>query len=311
MSRRVHPTRLFFASLWLLLVPALHAAPPAEIVVASYNVRNYVGETVPVPGERAPARPKSERSKAVLIRIIRELKPDVLGLCEMGDPAQLTDLQNRLRAAGLELPYAEHVPGSDATRHLALLSRYPIIARNSQPELGYVLAGAPRRLERGLLDVTVQVNAAYQLRLVGVHLKSKLATADGSDIIRRHESARLRQYLEGVLAAAPDTNLLLFGDFNETRDQPAIRELLDRRGAPFLDDLAGEDTHGDRWTHYYPAADSYARIDYLFASPGLWPELRNRKAHLPREPDWLEASDHRPIYVHLRPQEKSPSAPKP
>ena len=74
---------------------------------------------------------KPQNEVDALIEIISAANPDILGVCEIGKYADLTDLQNRLAAAGVKLPHAHRVHGSDPTRALALLSRYPIVKTNS------------------------------------------------------------------------------------------------------------------------------------------------------------------------------------
>ncbi len=79
--------------------------------------------------------------------------------------------------------------------------------------------GKPEKVRRGFLDVTIQVNAGYQLRLVGAHLKSKLPIREGEALVRRMEAELLRKHLDGILGAAPETNLICYGDFNDTRNE--------------------------------------------------------------------------------------------
>src|SRR5688572_2011288 len=157
-----------------LLGAVLFAQSPREIVVASYNVQNYIGEeSEGFNGQ--PAKPKSEKSIAALIRIIKEINPDVLGVCEMGRPQRFEDFKNRLREAGLEYVDSEYVQSADPDRHLALLSKFPIVSRQSVSDVEYELNGTVEKVKRGFLDVTIRVNPEYDLRMVGVHLKSKLA----------------------------------------------------------------------------------------------------------------------------------------
>jgi len=78
------------------------------------------------------------------------------------------------------------------------------------------------------------------------------------------------------------------------------------KGSPtHMSDLWAKDALGDRWTHYWKTADQYSRIDYLFVSPGLWPETLRDTATVYRSPNWFEASDHRPVFVTIVPKEKS------
>ena len=58
-----------------------------------------------------------------------------------------------MREAGLELPFSEYVSAADRERHLALLSRFPIVERHSEKESFYDLNGQRESVERGFLDV--------------------------------------------------------------------------------------------------------------------------------------------------------------
>jgi endonuclease/exonuclease/phosphatase family metal-dependent hydrolase len=296
--------RRYCCSLFALLAAtAPLRAEPAPITVASYNLENYLSpeDAAQSPGARH-ARPKSEKSAAAVTRIVHELAPDILGLCEMGSPQEFELFRSRLHDAGLDYGESEYVSAIDSERHLALLSRFPITARHSQPNLTFELNGAPHKVARGLLDVTVRINAAYELRLIGVHLKSKLAAPEGESVIRRQEAALVRHYIEQLLAAAPETNLLLYGDFNDYRNEAPIQTITGPRGArDFLTELPAADSAGERWTHYWKPADLYARIDYFFASRALLHEVAAGKTGIYRGEGWFEASDHRPIYTAIVP----------
>jgi endonuclease/exonuclease/phosphatase family metal-dependent hydrolase len=282
----------------------LHAAP-REIVVASYNVQNYLGEDTD-PNDGFKTRPKSEKSIAAMVRVIQEVNPDILGVCEMGRPEQFEDFKARLQTAGLAFTDFEYVQAADPDRHLALLSRFPIVARNSVTDISYELNGQTEKVKRGFLDVTVRINPGYDLRLVGVHLKSKLPVPQGEALMRRHEAQLLRAHLEKIITADPEVNLIAYGDFNDTKNEPPIQEIMGVRGsATFMADLWAKDALGDRWTHYWRTADEYSRIDYLFVSPALFREVILEKSHVYRSEFWNDASDHRAIYTSIVPENKS------
>jgi len=283
---------------------ALGAAPP-EIVVCHYNVRNYVDAQPAEPGNKYGTKAKPEAEIAAVVQIIKEINPDILGVCEMGSPERFGDFKQRLAAAGLDYADSEYVQAADEDRRLALVSRFPIVARNSQRDVSYDLNGAVQKVKRGFLDVTVQVTPTYQLRLVGVHLKSKLPAPGGDALIRRHEALELRRYVDQILTAEPQTNLVCYGDFNDSKDQPMFHEVSGVRGTPtYLDDLPAKDALGDRWTYYWTVADEYARIDYLFVSPALVREVVMEKSRVYRGDLWAKASDHRAVYASIIPLDR-------
>jgi endonuclease/exonuclease/phosphatase family metal-dependent hydrolase len=290
-----------FACVLVLVLGLLVSAQAAQqIVVATYNVENYVGASPDGARGRTAARPKSEKEIAALIRIIQEINPDILGICEMGSPERFDDFKKRLSAVGLDYVASEYLAAADDDRRLALLSRFPIVARDSRADVPFELDGRPEKVRRGFLDVTVQVNPGYRLRLVGAHLKSKLPTPAGEALIRRMESELLRKHLDRILTAEPATNLLCYGDFNDTRNQPAIQEIMGPKNSPLhMADLWAEDAVGDRWTHYWKTADEYSRIDYIFVSRALFREVVRTKSRIYRSEFWNEASDHRPVFTTI------------
>ncbi len=300
--------RLLFALGCLLWVFA--SAGPADhrqlrpIVVCQYNVENYVGEDQHAQGVRR-AKPKSESEITALIRVIKEINPDILGVSEMGSPERFQDFQARLKAAGLGYIDSEYVDGPDPDRHLALLSRFPIVARNSVRDLSFPLNGISEKVRRGFLDVTVQVNGEYQLRLVGAHLKSKLGAPQGEALLRRNEAHLLRAHLNAILLAEPTLKLLCYGDFNDLKNEPTFHEISGVRGAPgYMADLWLKDSVGDRWTHYWRAADLYSRIDYILASPSVLGTVQLEKSGVYRSDFWNQASDHRPVYATIVPRNR-------
>ena len=282
-------------------------AAPNEIVVCQYNVRNYVNEKPKGPDDKYGTKAKPESEIAALIAIIKDINPDILGVCEMGTPDRFEDFKKRLAEAGLGYTDSEYVQAADPDRHLALVSRFPIIARGSAADVSFELDGKQEKVRRGFLDVTVQVNPDYRLRLVGTHLKSKLPTPEGEAIIRRYEAQKLRAHVEKIMADDPQVNLLCYGDFNDTKNEPMFTEVSGVRGsANYLSDLWAKDSLGDKWTHYWRVADQYSRIDYLFASPALFREVVLAKSRVYRSEanDWADASDHRAVFTSIIPLNK-------
>jgi hypothetical protein len=103
--------------------------------VATYNVENYLDDTA------SRCCVKSAASKAKVRECLRALRPDVLALQEMGGVAALLELRAALKAEGFDLPHWEHVAGSDANVHLAILSRFPFFARRPHTDDSFELGG--------------------------------------------------------------------------------------------------------------------------------------------------------------------------
>lgn len=267
-----------------------------DVLFAGYNVENYA--PVAMAGGRAA---KSAGAAAAVVQVIREINPDILGVCEMGGALQFEEFRQRLAAAGMGYVDAEWVDSPDPDRHLALVSRFPIVSRQSVSDLSYDGGGLRQKVLRGFLDVTVEIQPGFRLRIVGAHLKSKRPTREGSaDLERRQEAHLLRRHLDGILAADPAMPLLVFGDFNDTKDQPALQEITGRRGADSaLTELQLADSMGDRWTHHWKLCDVYSRIDFLFVNRALAARVIHAASGVHRSPIWSQASDHRPVYATL------------
>lgn len=289
---------LGMASVLCWIISWSAAGRAAEITFAHYNVANYLAKYRREGNERVfETKPESE--KAAVVRIVSQIQPDILGVAEMGPEDQFQEFCNRLETAGLNLPYHEYVAGPDPDRHLAFLSRFKIVDRHSETNISYELNGNPEKVERGFLDVTVEIKPSYHLRFIGAHLKSKLPVPNGEGLLRWNEAKLLRQHVDGALSQQPA--LIVYGDFNDTKDQPAIQEVLgSKRSAGHLTDIALTDMVGDRWTYYRQFTDTYDRIDYILVGELLLASVEKQKCFVYRGPDWNLASDHRPVVAVLR-----------
>ncbi len=287
------------ALLAFLAIPSARADGPPEIVFAGYNLEDYFQASDFPDGKEKVS--KSPEAIAAEIRVIQDIHPDILGVCEMGPPAEFAGFQALLKNAGLDFPYTEYVQGPDPERHVALLSRYPIVSRQSMTDVPYEFDGREEKVSRGFLDVTIAVGG-IPLRFIGVHLKSKLKdTWEDEAELRRNEAHLLRQHIDTVLAADPGTRLVVYGDFNDTKESPALKEIEGARNAPgALRDLWLKDAQGDHWTEYWNYADVYSRIDYIMVTHDLLPAVDYAKSYVNRSPEWNKASDHRAVVAAFR-----------
>ena len=283
-------------------IPSVHAGDtgnPAEIVFASYNLENYFQASDFPDGKEKIS--KSQESIDAEIHVIQDIHPDILGVCEMGPPAEFADFKARLKAAGLDYPDTEYVQGPDPERHVALLSKYPISSRQSLTAVSYQLDGREQKVTRGILDVTISVGQTT-LRFIGVHLKSKLKdTWEDETELRRNEAHLLRAHLDSVLDSDAAAKLVVYGDFNDTKNEPCLKEIMGGRNSPHsMRDLWLKDTDGDHWTEYWNTADVYSRIDYILVTRDLLPAVDYPKSYIYRSPYWNKASDHRAVVAAFR-----------
>ncbi len=289
----------------LLPVPASPGAAPdpgtSAITFVAWNVRNY---TMSPAGNRegesaTPA--KSTESAQAVAATLAQLKPDIVGLSEIGTRRDLQDLQDRLNKLGVDLPYRAWVDGTDRERHLALLSRFPLREVRHDTKSGFVLGGLPQRVQRGFLDCSAMIRPGFPLRILGAHFKSRrVVPAFDQAEFRRQESLLLRAKIEEILRRDADTPLLLFGDLNDHKNSPSVAGLAGKRGATgSLEILELADKFGDQWTYHWSESDEYSRVDYVMVSRALLPLVRKKTSAIHRAGQWDEASDHRPLVVKI------------
>ncbi len=295
---------LFLTAAWLAaaIMPwRLEAADTFSI--ATYNLENYLD----APSGRRPA--KSDASKAKIREGLRKLNADILALQEVGSQDALQELRSSLRADGLDYRHWEFVNGSDTNIHVAVLSKFPILARRSHTNESFLLNGRRFRVSRGIAEVDVRVNPNYKLTLLAAHLKSRreVPEADQADL-REHEAVILRRFIEERLEADPDINLAVLGDFNDIRNSRPIKMLIGRGTHSLIDTRPAERNGDDQpspnprlpprnvvWTHYYAVEETYSRIDYILVSPGMAKEWDQAGSHVLAISNWGLASDHRPV----------------
>ncbi len=269
-----------------------------DFVFAAYNVENYF--TVSRVKDQSAGAPKSEASVAALVRVFSAVRADAIGLAEVGTPEDLEDLRQRLKASGLDYPHTEFIKAAEGDRNLALLSRVPIVARQSVHDLTYEMDGTLQRMRRGILDVTLEPAHGRPLRVVGAHLKSRLMRNSANEALaRRSEAGLLRHHIDQILRADPDALLLVWGDFNDVKSSATVTEILGTKGNALFD-LAPSDKQGDRWTWHDAVNDNYQRVDFVFASQALRSSVVPSRTRVHRAADWRVASDHRPVVVGLR-----------
>jgi endonuclease/exonuclease/phosphatase family metal-dependent hydrolase len=299
---------LFFA--FLALSPTLLRAEVFR--VAAYNLENYLDQ--PTESRRV----KSAEAKAKIRESIRALKPDVISFEEMGSTNALLELRASLKTEGLDFPYWEHVSGFDTNIHVAVLSRFPIIARRPHTNDNFLLDGRRFSVSRGFLDVDIQVATNYSFTLLGAHLKSKrpVPEADESDL-RLHEAKLLREKVDAILTANPNANLVVLGDFNNTKDSTSTKTVIGQGKFKLIDTRPAERNGDDAptpnrryspmnvtWTYYYGVEDSYSRIDYILLSPGMAREWVKSETYVLTMPNWGVGSDHRPIVAGFEAEER-------
>lgn len=302
MNLSVTGLRISVAGSFVLVFSALLHAETFR--VATYNVENYLDQ----PTESRP-HPKSAEARAKIREGIRALRPDVLALEEMGTTNALLELRDSLKAEGLDLPYWEHVSGSDTNIHVAVLSRFPFAARRPHTNETFLLSGRRFRVSRGFAEVDIKVNSNFSFALIAAHLKSRRPVPEADEAEMRLEEAKaLRKIIDADLAANPRANLIVLGDFNDNPNSASTREIIGRGRFKLIDTRPAE-RNGDNapnenpryeprritWTHHYGVEDSFSRIDYIMLSPGCAKAWVTNETYVLAISNWGVGSDHRPL----------------
>lgn len=282
---------------------AANAAAPASstgLRFVGYNVENWLILENRFDYETKVATknaPKPDKEKSAVVEILHNARPDVLGVCEIGSKEDLLDIQTRLKTAGLDLPHSHFASGVDSSRHLGLLSRFPIIATAQPKDSQYQLNGKEYGIQRGILDATVQSPDQRTWRFLGVHLKSKRDIEDGDqNQMRINEAQLLRKHIDEILKADPQARLISYGDFNDTRASAPIRIIQGPNNSPrAMSPIGLHDSRNEYWTHFWAKEDSYSRFDYIFFSQALKNEVLFKECGILDPANWNEASDHRAV----------------
>ena len=266
-----------------------------------HNVQNYF-----VAGEQARSRysnkPKSEKARQAVAEVIASAKPDVVGLIEMGGPLALKDLQLRLRELGCDLPHSSILLRDGEDRALAVLSRYPLVQVQSRANHG-LYGQQKRKMLRGILDVTIGVPDGRYFRVVGAHLKSRVADDEAAaDSLRAREARTLAMYLQQTMRQQTAMPVLVYGDWNDGPGDASLGVLTQGVSADAaLQRLSPEDTDGDGWTLYYKAEREYYTFDQIYVNSVLRARRgRSCKSGIVDIPAGKTASDHRAVWCDVR-----------
>jgi endonuclease/exonuclease/phosphatase family metal-dependent hydrolase len=270
-------------------IPDKEDAVLTPFTFITYNVKNWLTSN------QSPE--KSPESKEAIIALLADGKPDVIGLSEIGSKNDVVEICGLLREAGTDLPHIHHTGGADAVRHLAILSRFPIISVE-QPDLD--IPGTDQSMQRGILDVTLSVGGR-PVRFLGLHLKSKRIVPEFDEaLLRVQEAGHVRNHIDGILAANPSALLVAYGDFNDTTRSLSTRIIYGTYRTPgYMNPIHVKDSRGETWTHRYQVQDSYSRIDFVTVSSAMRRHVKKTESRIIDGASWDIASDHRPVLIRF------------
>jgi endonuclease/exonuclease/phosphatase family metal-dependent hydrolase len=311
---RTKGTIFTWGSLVLFVIVSGRVCQCAETFrVATYNVENYLDQPT-------ASRPhvKSSEAKTKIRESISAMNPDVLALEEMGGTNALMELRRALQTDGQNFPFWEHVASYDTNIHVAVLSKFPIIACRPHTNELFLLDGRRFQVKRGFAEVDIAAATNFTFTLIVAHLKSQLITPEADEAEERLGEAKvLRGIIDARLEKNPNARLIVLGDFNDEKDSAALREIIGR-GRTKLTDTRPAERNGDTapgeppyfeprnvaWTYFFGKTDSYSRIDYILLSPAMKRNWSAAESFIPAVPNWGLGSDHRPIVAGFSTAEK-------
>lgn len=272
--------------------------------VATYNVDTYLDQ----PTESRP-HVKTAEAKAEVRKVIHAMNPDVIALEEMGSTNALLELRDSLKSEGLDFPYWEHVSGWDTNIHIAVLSKFPFVARHPHTNDEFLLDDKRFHVSRGFAELEIQPAPGVTFTLIAVHLKSRLPDSGTDPDEQRFEEAKvLRHIIDQHFKANPNAKLVVLGDFNDVKNSDSVRDVIGRGKFKLIDTRPAERNGDDvpseppyyeprnvTWTYFYGKDDTYSRIDYILLSPAMARNWLKNETYVSTVSNWGVASDHRPI----------------
>jgi endonuclease/exonuclease/phosphatase family metal-dependent hydrolase len=274
----------------------------AETVrVASYNLRNYTATDRVVDKAWTPDYPKPEEEKDALRAVILAVRPDVIVFEEMGPPAYVEELRLDLERSGLLYPYSVHFEADDKDRCLAALSKIPFEKVNKITDMSFTVAGEKRSVKRGLLSLSFTTKGRGWT-LYGAHIKSRYGLerdAHTNTQDRCGEAMAIRNRIQALEGKGTASMWILVGDMNDTPGSGVWNRLTEKSDKKLGVDLRPTDSHGEAWTYYYKAHDTYERIDMLLASGTMAKLIPEGGAKIFDGPEAAKASDHRLVYTDI------------
>ncbi|MGD9875042.1 MAG: endonuclease/exonuclease/phosphatase family protein [Kiritimatiellia bacterium] len=269
-----------------------------EFSVMTWNLMRYYYDDRDDDGEADDLKPQEQCD--AIFQVISDEQPDVIAVQEMGSPEAFAHFTNGLAAKGMKYPHTELLRrGGRQEINMAVLSRFPIVARQHHTNDTYTIGPAELPVARGFLSVDIQPAAHFRFNLMSAHLKAKVFHPLGQTEMRRNEARLLNKHVRQSLRKKPDVPILVVGDMNDTFNSAAIREVIGKE-TRYLFDVRPRDELGTVWTYYASGDDTYSRIDYMMVSRGMAMLLVKQKCRASGNLLCREGSDHRPLISVFR-----------
>ncbi len=272
-----------------------------RVRVATLNLDNYLIANRIVDGGFRPQYPKPEAAKEALRKVILSVDADVLAVQEMGTEPFLLELKRDLQVEGLDYSHTALMDGNDPDRHTAVLSKLPLIEVFRHNDLDFKYFEGREAVKRGLLEVVLETGGV-RWSLFNLHLKSRLEKRPDdplSNLRRRGEALAVRDFIRHKYPPSENHNYLIVGDLNGSRKSPPVKLLLSRGESILSRPVQAFDSRREVWTYFYARDEEYSRVDYILASPALFPRIVNGAGTVVDSPSMRDGSDHRMVYADI------------
>lgn len=193
-------SRLFAASVSLLLLCASAARAQGEIRVAAWNVQGV--------SFTSSGRPQPVLKSALLAEAIKLIRPDVIALSEVNSEAEVRRIIYRLGSDGLMYRYTMLAGQQPVAQKIAILFRQGIGVSNQRlvPDSNAGSSGLRKALAAQFRS------GDFDFLLVAVHHKSERTAA--ARRTRTRQNRAIRTFIEQRAETTGEQDVLVVGDYN-------------------------------------------------------------------------------------------------
>lgn len=202
--------------------------------------------------------------------------PDLIALCEVENDSVLHDLTKRslLRNAGYEyiMTSSPDLRGIDVALLYSPFSFKPVKSCFLRVD---PISGM--RPTRDILYVSGQVISGDTLHVFVVHFPSRFGGERYSRPFRKVVADRLCHSLDSIQRLNPDARILIAGDFNDSHDSPALKQIYSHNIQNLTKDARG--LNGVKGTYRYQG--EWGSIDHILSSRALYNKVDTAFVHSP------------------------------
>lgn len=202
--------------------------------------------------------------------------PDLIALCEVENDSVLHDLTKRslLRNAGYEyiMTSSPDLRGIDVALLYSPFSFKPV--KNCFLRVDPISGMRPTR---DILYVSGQVISGDTLHVFVVHFPSRFGGERYSRPFRKVVADRLCLSLDSIQRLNPDARILIAGDFNDSHDSPALKQIYSHNIQNLTKEAHG--LHGVKGTYRYQG--EWGSIDHILSSRALYNKVDTAFVHSP------------------------------